>query len=214
MTGTTTNRTATTRPRNQQDPSTWLEPDQPLIGADSRDWSWCYVWFEDVPDFPGYKAEWHGDIWSCRKPGFGVGQKGRWKRLKPRPNRDGYLRVTLYRERATKSYRLVHDVILAAFVGPCPPGMECLHGDGRRSNNRLANLRWGTKSENKADMRRHGTSPIGDRNPRAKLQWADISVVRRLRREGRTQQEVAAIFGVSKNTVSQIDLGRRWREAQ
>lgn len=52
--------------------------------------------------------------------------------------------------------RLVHQVVLEAFVGPCPDGHESRHLDGDRTNNTLANLSWGTPSENYADKLRHG----------------------------------------------------------
>lgn len=47
--------------------------------------------------------------------------------------------------------RYVHHLVLEAFVGPRPPGMEACHFDGNAQNNRLENLRWGTSAENKAD---------------------------------------------------------------
>lgn len=52
----------------------------------------------------------------------------------------------------------VHRVVLEAFIGPCPEGMECCHNDGNPQNNRLENLRWDTKTNNGADTRRHGTA--------------------------------------------------------
>lgn len=51
----------------------------------------------------------------------------------------------------------VHRLVLEAFVGPCPDGMEGCHNDGDHSNNRLDNLRWDTRSENMLDQVRHGT---------------------------------------------------------
>jgi len=42
--------------------------------------------------------------------------------------------------------------VLEAFVGPAPEGHEGLHGDGDPANNRLDNLRWGTRSENNIDV--------------------------------------------------------------
>jgi hypothetical protein len=53
---------------------------------------------------------------------------------------------------------LVHRLVLLAFVGPCPPGYECLHDDGNPANNVLSNLHWGTPLENAQDMLRHGTN--------------------------------------------------------
>ena len=52
--------------------------------------------------------------------------------------------------------KMVHQIVLEAFVGPCPAGMEILHGDGDPANNLLGNLRYGTSSENKFDTVKHG----------------------------------------------------------
>lgn len=71
-------------------------------------------------------------------------------------NHDGRLRVHL--QRAGSSVKLqVHRLVLQAFVGPCPPGMECRHLNGDEQDNRVENLRWGTPSENARDRVRHGT---------------------------------------------------------
>ena len=44
--------------------------------------------------------------------------------------------------------RLVHQLVLEAFVGPCPEGHEVLHLDHNPANNKLSNLKYGTRSEN------------------------------------------------------------------
>lgn len=77
--------------------------------------------------------------------------------LKTPPASHGYPRVNLCRN-GSYTQRTVHSLVLEAFVGPCPPGMECLHGNGIRTDARLVNLRWGTSKENKADMVRHGNA--------------------------------------------------------
>lgn len=53
----------------------------------------------------------------------------------------------------------VHIMVLEAFVGPCPPGMECRHLNGNPADNRLANLEWGTPTQNNLDQVVHGTHP-------------------------------------------------------
>lgn len=53
---------------------------------------------------------------------------------------------------------LVHVLVLNAFVGPCPPGLECCHGDGKPARNEVDNLRWDTRLANVRDMIRHGTA--------------------------------------------------------
>lgn len=52
--------------------------------------------------------------------------------------------------------RSVHRIVLEAFVGPCPNGMECCHANDVKDDNRLSNLRWDTSSENKYDKVSNG----------------------------------------------------------
>lgn len=70
----------------------------------------------------------------------------------------GYHRVSLcaWDLGRQKKAHLVHRLVLTAFVGPCPEGMEALHINGNSSDNRLCNLRWGTRAENVADQVAHG----------------------------------------------------------
>lgn len=70
----------------------------------------------------------------------------------------GYVGLVLWKDGRGRSRR-VHQLVLEAFVGPCPEGMEALHGTGVRHDNCLINLRWGTPVENAADRVRHGTAP-------------------------------------------------------
>lgn len=76
--------------------------------------------------------------------------------LKATPMRTGHRRVRLL-DGERERWALVHVLVLEAFVGSCPPGMECCHGDGDPDNNRLSNLRWDTHRANMLDAVRHGT---------------------------------------------------------
>lgn len=68
----------------------------------------------------------------------------------------GYLFVTLGRENV-QQHKYIHTLVLEAFVGPRPPGMECCHGKYGRSSNCLSNLSWGTHRKNSgSDKRRDG----------------------------------------------------------
>ena len=55
----------------------------------------------------------------------------------------GYPSVVLSKRGKTKSFH-VHYLILNAFVGPCPIGMECCHKDGNRRHSCLENIWWNT----------------------------------------------------------------------
>jgi hypothetical protein len=68
----------------------------------------------------------------------------------------------------------VHHLVLEAFVGPCPEGMECLHGDDIPDNNILSNLQWGTRLANVANM----IALNGGIHPNAKLSDEQVRMVR------------------------------------
>lgn len=104
-----------------------------------------------IPGFSGYHADEDGVIWStCRN--------AEPRQLRPAPdNRGGYLRVQIAISEGIRVHRAVHSLVLMAFVGPRPKGMQCRHLDGNNLNNRPENLRWGTAKENYSDRIAHGT---------------------------------------------------------
>lgn len=75
--------------------------------------------------------------------------------IKAVPDPRGYLYVALWMNGHGVT-RPAHQLVLEAFVGPRPEGMETLHGNGVPGDNRLGNLRWGTHAENAQDTLRHG----------------------------------------------------------
>lgn len=89
--------------------------------------------------------------------------------MKSTPNYAGYHVLTLGVER--KQHR-VAVLVLTAFVGPRPsPQHEACHGpDFTKSNNRLRNLRWDTKSAN--CLERDNSYMKGDRNPQSRVSRA------------------------------------------
>lgn len=83
--------------------------------------------------------------------------KGREPRiLRPCVHPLGYHNQTLF-EAGRPVFTTAHTLVMAAFVGPRPEGMEIRHLDGDPGNNRLDNLAYGTRGENARDMLRHGT---------------------------------------------------------
>ncbi len=94
------------------------------------------------------------DRWVTRRNGQRVFHAGRIKSL-PKL-KQGYPVVHLIGEGKTTT-STVHTVVLDTFVGARPAGQVACHNDGDPSNNRLANLRWDTQSNNLLDAVRHGT---------------------------------------------------------
>lgn len=69
--------------------------------------------------------------------------------------RGDYLTVTLCQQGRYRPW-LVHLLMAKAFLGPSAD-LEVRHLNGNGHDNRVANLRWGTHSENMRDSLRHGT---------------------------------------------------------
>lgn len=112
----------------------------------------------------------------------------------------GYLKVTL----TERAQRLVHRLVLEAFVGPCPDGMQCLHGDGNHSNNNLDNLKWGTPAENAVDRHTHGTMPT-------KVDAEQVQRIRALYAAGgRTYQSLGDEVGLTRQAVHMIVTRQCW----
>lgn len=106
--------------------------------------------------------------------------------------------------------RRVHSMVLEAFVGPRPPDCEALHGPDGRSDNRLANLRWGTPDDNLADRYEHGEIASGERNAQAKLTPEKVRAIRLAIDLGESQASIARSHGVSKSTVWRA-VNTNWR---
>lgn len=60
-------------------------------------------------------------------------------------------------KKGVQTTKSVHRIVLEAWVGPCPAGLEGCHNDGDYTNNVLSNIRWDTRENNQLDKREHGT---------------------------------------------------------
>ena len=116
--------------------------------------------WRDIPGYEGYyQVSNHGEVRSLprvviRKDGKKMPLKG--KTLRSFLDKDGYPRVNLRKVGAITQHP-VHRLVLLAFLGGCPDGMQVLHGDGNPANNVISNLKYGSASENGRDSVRHGT---------------------------------------------------------
>lgn len=124
------------------------------------------------------------------------------------------VRVALRRPGRNKTCR-VHRLVLEAFVGPCPEGMEGCHNNGDPHDNRVENLRWDTHSANMADMIVHGTSPKGERHWRAQLTESQIRQIRQLAAAGKlSDAEIALRFQTTSRNIGAIVRGDAWTHVE
>lgn len=171
----------------------------------------------DCIGFAKYRVGTDGSVWSChawsrnRRDGKLCETDGVWRRLSPGRHPKGHLMVNLIGDSGKKAF-FIHQLVLRAFVGPCPEGMEVRHFPDRDpSNNSLYNLQYGTKEENERDRITHGTDNAGSRHGMSKLDENAVMEMRRLRQEGWTLSRLSVKFGVNVGNVSVIINRKAWK---
>lgn len=118
----------------------------------------------------------------------------------------GYPEVGL-RLHGKKRNRLVHELVLLSFVGARPSGCVACHANDKRTDNRLANLRWASRRENHEDSIRNGGAVLNGPRANAKL---NVNRLRRLLNrlaKGDSNRVIAKAFGISHSRVSNIRNG-------
>lgn len=157
---------------------------------------------------------------------YQVSDYGRLKRMvsikckkerikKPVTTRNGRLSTTLYKNNIEQKM-LIHRLVLMSFVGLPEADQITRHLDGNPMNNNLTNLRWGTHKENQQDSIKHGTKSdpprvdnSGSKNGQSKLTESQVSKIKVMAKAGKyTQREIAEMFGITQQTVSDIHVGR------
>lgn len=134
------------------------------------------------------------------------------REIAPQKHQGGYLAVQMWRH--GKMHRqLLHRVVAAAFLGPCPEGKEVNHRDGVKANNQLSNLEYVSRSENMvhayAKRLRHPSPVHGERHHNATLTDSQVVKLRSLYVPGRFgAQRLAALFGIATSTALRIATGR------
>lgn len=168
----------------------------------------CELW-KPIPSLPGFEASTHGRI-----------RQGAHIII---PSKKGGRTGNNYH---SVEGRYVHHLVLEAFVGLRVGALECRHMDNCRTNNRLENIRWGTRAENMADKVRHGTSNRGMRCGTSKLTDEQVIEIwtryhsqgfgthgrggRHAKNGGLTHSALAMEYGVSRGLITVILQGKRW----
>lgn len=118
----------------------------------------------------------------------------------------GYGQIN-YKGHVTKAHRVMCRLV---YGEPPTNRHEAAHSCGNGSGGCVhpKHLRWATPEENASDKIAHGTTNRGLRSARVRLSEEQVRAIREMR--GRNQKEIAALFGVSRTTVSSILDGSNW----
>lgn len=109
-----------------------------------------------------------------------------------------------------KKYQYVHRLVLEAFVGACPEGLQTRHLDNDPRNNRLDNLCWGSSKENGEDKVLSG-SLKGEKNPRARMTKEQVLLARKMKEEGATVQSIVNLLGLPYMPIYNAVTGKSWK---
>jgi hypothetical protein len=167
--------------------------------------------YRQIERLVGYRFGEDGSAWSQWKVGRYPVLTNEWRRLSTNRRKDGYPLVRITIGGKPVDFK-IHRLILEAFRGPCPFGLEALHWDDNPLNFKLSNLRWGTREENIADSKRTGKffRSAGEAHHKAKLSEDQIRELRRLRAEGWTYPALADRFGITKANARMIAKRITW----
>lgn len=157
--------------------------------------------------YPRYRVGEDGSVWKYSK------KRKQWRVLKPKKARGNYDSVALYCN-AQSRYFMNHRLVLEAFVGPCPDGLEACHNDGNPQNNKVNNLRWDTRESNMSDKLIHGTSRRGKPRTwvsRAELTLDEVKEILKRYENGEKIRQLERVYEVSYDTIRNIVRGISWR---
>ena len=129
-------------------------------------------------------------------------RNGRILAMNPSPN--GYVKTTLCKNGERRDVN-THVLVLEAFVGPRPTGMETLHADDVRRNNKLGNLSWGTRKKNAEDRVAKGRQVSGMAHPHCKLTPEAVAEIRSSKPGTRG---LADKYGVNRSLVRRVRIGQ------
>jgi hypothetical protein len=137
-----------------------------------------------------------------------INEKG--KEIKPYLSKHGYLRISIYEDSKYKRVFL-HRLIAEKFI-PNINNLPCVnHIDGDKKNNNISNLEWCSYSHNNKHAYRIGLNKRkpGEKSHRHVLKENQVKYIY-INPDGKTNKELADIYNVATQTISNIWSMRTW----
>ena len=129
------------------------------------------------------------------------------KRIGPK----GYYQINLCINGKCKTF-MFHRLMAIAFIDN-PENLPCVnHIDGNKLNNSLSNLEWVTYKENSQHAVRTGLihPAKGKATNHGRFTEKDIRTIRNLKKEGKSQYQIASLYNVTRGAIQQIVEGNTY----
>jgi hypothetical protein len=186
---------------------------------------------EEWRDIPGYEGLYQvtntGMVRSLDRPH----RKGQMMSPQVDKSRYGHVKYHLCKNGKMRGF-YAHQLVMLAFVGPCPEGMEVRHLNGVPGDNRVQNLRYGTAKENSQDSILHGTKQRcaaklsaymkakhasgehaychGEKSHFSKLTEPEVLHIRELREGGAALKAIGLLYDLDHRHVWRIVNRKAW----
>jgi hypothetical protein len=161
-----------------------------------------------------YEVSNHGNVKSLkRKCESRYWRPVRERILRQAQSKNGYYGVILSKNKNKKRYHIARLVLIAFLPNP-ENKPQVNHKDGNKSNNKLSNLEWSTRSENQKHAYRIGLKKglVEDKCSLTKLTKTQVNDIREIYRSGLfTQKSIALEYGVDQSLISYIINKKIWR---
>jgi hypothetical protein len=176
------------------------------------------IW-KDIPGFEGnYQASNFGNLKSLSRNVISQGSAGykyyivkRERILKPSKESNGYFQCGLQIRNNKQRRFLVHRLVAETFIVNPNEKEFVNHINGIKTDNRVENLEWVTKSENHKHAYALGLMDNkGDNHPSNKLTSEDILEIRELVKGGATVYSLKNKYPVGYSSLKGIVRGKTW----
>ena len=160
---------------------------------------------EEWRDIAGYKGIYQVSTFGRVKSFW----KSKAKILKPALDMSGYLYLGLKRNGQNHNFK-IHRLVAEAFLSNVEANHEVNHKDTHKLNDYVGNLEWVTHAENMKHAAKAGALKAGEERYGALLKNRDIIYIRE-NPDGLSMNQLAEKLGVSPAKISEVQLGRKYK---
>lgn len=160
---------------------------------------------KDIPNFSGYFADVDGNIYSSKKG-------NRVKKLTPQFQKQwGYYSLRLIADCGNKKHMTVHRLVAITYLPNTDNLPEVNHKNGNKTDNRLSNLEWMSKSDNIKHAYQIGMNCVkGVLNGRSTLEEHEVLEIYNKLYQGVSTNVLMAEYDTSRGIVSDIKRRAAW----